>query len=266
MTPGFLQRDLGDLLAHWRIRAGYGSRDAAALAIGTTKDIIGSYEKGELQYMEPMIVGWLLQHYGAPPYVIAEAEAKAKQIRHGNPNQWLDTGPEWFRRLTQLEPLATTIDIFEAIHITGLLQTRAYGRAVMEAGGLLEPQQIDASLDLRMQRREAVLERAAPARIRVIQTEYSLDLIQGSDLYDEQLTRLKEDNQRPNVEIYVLPTGGLHPSMNGAYRIMSFAGDDQRDVGYQEGPFGAHYEATSTEIQRVRALFSSTLALAERLN
>ncbi|PRY62485.1 DUF5753 domain-containing protein [Glycomyces artemisiae] len=265
MSAGFLQRDLSDLLTRWRIRAGFSSREAAAYEFGTTKDIIGSYESGKLQYMEPMTVGWLLGKYGAPEYVIAEAEAKAKQIRQGSPNTWRDSGPRWFERLRQLEPLATSIDIFEDTYITGLLQTRAYGRASMEASGLLTHKQIEASLDLRESRRKAVLENTNPAKLRVIQTQYSLDLISGSELYEEQLQRLIEDNERPGVEVYILPTRGFHPSTDGPYTLLGFGGDHQHDVGYHEGPFGAHYEATKKEIDRMRGLFSDTLAVSERL-
>ncbi|GAA1671566.1 helix-turn-helix transcriptional regulator [Glycomyces endophyticus] len=265
MGAGFLQRDLGDVLTRWRIRAGYSSREAAAIAIGTTKDIIGSYESGRLVYMEPMIVGDLLREYGAPEYVIAEAKAKAKQIRQGSPNTWRDSGPRWFERLRQLEPLATTIDIFEDAYVTGLLQTRAYGQAIMEAEGLLTLKQIEESLDLRASRRESVLKQTNPARLRVIQTQYSLDVMRGTDLYDDQLLRLREDNERPNIEVYILPTQGFHPSMSGSYQILGFEDGDARDVGYHEGPFGAHYEAANKETDRVRDVFSDTLAKAERL-
>lgn len=265
MSAGFLQRDLADLLTSWRIRAGYTSREAAALEFGTTKDIIGSYESGKLVYMEPMMVGWLLRRYGAPEYVIAEAETKAKQIRQGSSNTWRDSGPRWFERLKQLEPLATSIDIFEDSYVTGLLQTRAYGRAIMEAGGQLTLTQIDSSLDLRARRREAVLESANPARLRVIQSQQSLDLMRGTDVYEEQFSQLRADNERPHVEVYLLPSRGFHPSMEGPYMIIGFEESDERDVAYHEGPFGAHYEATKKEIDRVRGIFSDTLAIAERL-
>ncbi|SDK59745.1 Helix-turn-helix domain-containing protein [Glycomyces sambucus] len=264
MTAGLLHRDLGDLLTRWRIRAGYSSREAAAYEFGTTKDILGSYETGRLQYMEPMTVGWLLRKYGAPEYVVSEAESKAKQIRLGSPNTWRDNGPKWFERLKQLEPLATSIDIFEDSYITGLLQTRAYGHALMEAGGQMTLKQIDASLDLRESRREGVLDRQNPAKMRVIQAQSSLDLMQGTEFYEEQLQRLREDNRRTQVEIYILSTRHFHPSMIGSYTILGFD-DDERDVGYHEGPFGAHYEATKKETDRVRDVFSDTLAMAERL-
>ncbi|GAA2286810.1 hypothetical protein GCM10009853_047560 [Glycomyces scopariae] len=265
MGAGFLQDDLSDLLTRWRIRAGFSSREAAAYEFGTTKDIIGSYESGRLQYMEPMTVGWLLRKYGAPEYVVAEAESKAKQIRLGSPNTWRDSGPQWFERLRQLEPLATTIDIFEDAYVTGLLQTRAYGRAIMEAEGMLTRRQIEESLDLRASRRESVLNQAAPALLRVIQTQYSLDVMHGTDLYEDQLSRLREDNERPNVEVYILPIRGFHPSMSGSYQILGFEDGETRDVGYHEGPFGAHYEAANKETDRVRDVFSDTLAMAERL-
>ncbi|WP_335988907.1 DUF5753 domain-containing protein [Glycomyces sp. MUSA5-2] len=265
MSAGFLQRDLADLLTSWRIRAGYTSREAAALEFGTTKDIIGSYESGKLVYMEPMMVGWLLRKYGAPEYVIAEAEAKAKQIRQGSSNTWRDSGPRWFERLRQLEPLATSIDIFEDSYVTGLLQTRAYGRASMEAEGALTVKQIEESLDLRESRRGSVLNQSNPAKLRVIQSQYSLDVMRGMDLYEDQLSRLREDNERPNIEVYILPTQGFHRSMSGSYQLLSFAGGEEREVAYHEGPLGAHYEAAKKEIGRLRDVFSDTLTMAERL-
>ncbi|MEU6247622.1 helix-turn-helix transcriptional regulator [Glycomyces sp. NPDC047010] len=265
MSAGFLQRDLGDLLKSWRIRAGFSSRDAAAEELGTTKEIVGSYEAGKLQYMEPMMVGGLLRKYEAPEYVIAEAEAKAKQIRQGSSNTWRDNGPMWFERLTQLEPLATSIDIFEDSYVTGLLQTRAYSRASMEAEGLLTLKKIEVALNVRSERREAIIESARPTKIRVIQSRYSLDVFQGSDFCEEQLAQLHADNKRPNVEIYVLPARGFHPSMVGPYTILGFEGGANRDVVYHEGPLGGMYEADKKWAERVRGLFSDTLALSERL-
>ncbi len=99
----------------------------------------------------------------------------------------------------------------------------------------------------------------------MIQTQYSLDLMEGTEFFDEQLQRLKEDNERPNIEVYILPTRGFHPSMGGPYTILGFEGEGEREVGYHEGPFGAHYEATKKETDRVRDIFSDTLAMAERL-
>jgi len=265
MSAGFLQRDLAELLTKWRIRAGYSSREAAALEFGTTKDIIGSYESGKLVYMEPMTVGWLLRKYGAPEYVVTEAEAKAKQIRQGSSNTWRDNGPMWFERLMQLEPLATSIDIFEDNYVSGLLQTRAYARASMEAEGLLTLKKIEVALNVRSERREAIIESGRPTKIRVIQSRYSLDVIQGSDFYKEQLAQLRADNNRPNVEVYVLPAKGFHPSMGGPYMILGFEGEAERDVVYHEGPLGAMYEADKKKTERVRGLFSDTLAMSERL-
>jgi hypothetical protein len=265
MSAGFLQRDLGDLLTNWRIRAGFTSREAAAYEFGTSKDIIGSYESGKLVNMEPMIVGWLLRKYGAPEYVIAEAEAKAKQIRQGSSNTWRDNGPKWFERLIQLEPLATSIDVFEDNYVTGLLQTRAYARASMEAEGLLTLKKIEVALNVRTERREAIIESTRKTKIRVIQSRYSLDVIQGYDFYEEQLAQLRADNKRPNVEIYVLPATGFHPSMGGPYIILGFEDEADRDVIYHEGPLGAMYEADKKQSERVRGIFSDTLAMSERL-
>lgn len=265
MSAGFLQRDLGDLLKSWRIRADFSSREAAAIELGTTKDIIGSYESGKLQYMEPLMVGGFLRKYGAPEYVVAEAEAKAKQIRQGSSNTWRDNGPQWFERLRQLEPLATSIDIFEDSYVTGILQTRAYARATMEAEGFLTLQKIEAALNVRSERREAIIESGRITKIRVIQSRYSLDVIRGSDFYDEQLAQLRADNKRTNVEIYVLPARGFHPSMSGPYMVLGFEGEVDRDVLYHEGPLGGMYEADKKKAERVRGLFSDTLTMSERL-
>lgn len=259
----FLNGELGKLLVEWRIKKGLKTVKDGAWFLGTSPEILASLESGKKQYMDAFTVAGILAEYGAPQFIIDDAKAKARQIRFGDPQRWQESGPSWFNRLTQLEPQAKTIDIYEDTYVTGLCQTISYGRAIMETNPDLGEEKIGSALEFRAHRRRTVIEEAEePPRIRIIQTEHSLAVIEGSDLYEDQLARLREDNARENVEIYILPTRVLHPSMEGPYVILSFDDPATPDVVYQEGILGAQYEATEDQVIRVSDVFSGTLALA----
>ncbi|GAB3995028.1 helix-turn-helix transcriptional regulator [Glycomyces albus] len=265
-SPSFLHSQVAKTLVKYRELKGLNQTDAAAY-LGTSVEILRSYERGERGYMEPAMVAEWLRDYGAPQYVIDEAKAQCREIRFGDPSRWQNQGPEWLSRLTQLEPQATALDMYEDAYITGLMQTRAYASAVMDTNRSMTPDKKMQALDFRTYRRRTVLENSdSGLMIRVIQDEQSLLRFEGTDLYDDQLARLAEDDRRDGIEIYILPTRPLHPSMDGSYRIMSFDDPATPDVVYHEGPLGAQYAASKDQVARYRGVFSDTLALAVPLD
>ncbi|WP_199036388.1 Scr1 family TA system antitoxin-like transcriptional regulator [Glycomyces salinus] len=265
-SPSFLHSQVAKTLVKYRELKGLNQTDAAAF-LGTSVEILRSYERGERGYMEPAMVAEWLRDYGAPQYVIDEAKAQCREIRFGDPSRWQNQGPEWLSRLTQLEPQASALDIYEGAYITGLLQTRAYASAIMDTNRTMPPDQKERALDFRAYRRRTVLENPdSSLRLRVIQAEQSLICMDGMPLFEDQLARMSEDSERDNVEIYVLPTQLFHPSMGGVYMIMSFDDPATPDVVYHEGPLGAQYEASKDQVARCRGVFSDTLALAVPLD
>lgn len=272
----FLHEQVAKTLVLYREKAGL-SVPAAAHLLAVTPDIVRSHETGTKQFPVPGMVADWLRDYGAPQYVIDETKEFCRVIRNGDPSRWQLQGPEWKSRLSKLELQAVSIDIFEDTYVTGLCQTRAYGEAIFQTNPNLSLESKVLALDYRAHRRRTVLEPATGGpRLRIIQSEQSLTTTEGMGFHDDQMRRLLEDSKRPNVEIYVLPSGTLHPSMDGSYRIMNFSAaidpelmppgtnppdPDAHDVVYHEGPLGGQYDATADQVSRLRDVFSGTVTL-----
>ncbi|MFE6050563.1 helix-turn-helix domain-containing protein [Kitasatospora sp. NPDC056446] len=115
---------------------------------------------------------------------------------------------EGFPELSRYEALAEQIRIFEASHVTGLLQTRAYATA-LQMGYV---RQGNASRELAEERiefrlaRQKILERTAPPLLHVVLDEACIRrFIGGRDVMIEQLLHLEELATRPQVVIQVAP-------------------------------------------------------------
>ncbi|GAB3230856.1 hypothetical protein GCM10027447_25570 [Glycomyces halotolerans] len=262
----FLQREIARTLTKYREKAGL-SKEEAVWFLGTSKDILNSYESGKLQYMEPGVVASWLADYGASQAVIDDAKAKAKWIRQGNPANWQESAPEGFTRFTQVEPLAETIDIHEDAYVTGLFQTPSYAEAVLASNPNLTDEQRRTALGFRIQRQSPVFERpGGPPRMRVILPEGALKVVKGTDIYDDQLQHLAKLNGIDSIDIFIMPSSTIGPSKGWSYEIMSFVDPKDPNVVYQENLFGAQYEADKAKVARCRRLFSATLPMALQLD
>ncbi|THV43547.1 helix-turn-helix domain-containing protein [Glycomyces buryatensis] len=260
----FLQRELARTLIKYRELKGL-SKDEAIWFLGTSKDILNSYESGKLQFVEPAIIASWLADYGAPQAVVDDAKAKAKWIRQGNPSNWQESAPEGFAQFTEIELLAATIDIYEAAYVTGILQTFAYAAAVLATNPNLTDEQRRTALSFRMQRQVAVFERpGGPPRMRVILPEDALTIFKGTEIYDEQLAHLTKLNRLAQVEIFIVPSGQIHASRGRSYEIMAFVDEKDPEVVYQEDIFGGRYEAKQGRVVQCRKLFSATLPVVLR--
>ncbi|MQM24132.1 helix-turn-helix domain-containing protein [Glycomyces albidus] len=261
MAARFVQSHLAKLLIHYRELRGL-SKTEAMWFLGTSKDIIESYESGERQYMEPHVVEGWLRDYGAPEEVIIQAKEQARWVRFGDPARMQENTPPWFSRFVQLEATATSIDIFEDVYITGLGQTAAYAKGALSASPLLTAETLPKTLALRAQRQTLVLNRDGGAPLmRIIQAEHSITRLRGMPLYEQQLDWLSELNELEEVNIFVLPADGFYPLMGQPFSILSFDDAKEPDVIYQEHLFGSQYEADPSRVDQMRAVFSALLAL-----
>jgi transcriptional regulator with XRE-family HTH domain len=143
--------------------------------------------------------------------------------------------PEGFPAFLQLESEATSMRKFDALMITGLLQTEQYARDVLRSGQKLEAlEQLVAS---RMER-QAVLERDDPPRLWLLTDEAVIRRnIGGSAVMRDQMHRLAAVAQQPNVTVQVIPGRvGSYPGLEGSFTLLSF--DGSPDVAYIEGAGG----------------------------
>ncbi|MFE3829662.1 DUF5753 domain-containing protein [Streptomyces sp. NPDC059092] len=154
-----------------------------------------------------------------------------------------------------LEAEAGSILTYENV-IPGLFQTRRYAEKINVGTSLTlaESEEVqEQRADVRMQRQQ-VLTGASPLEVRAVLDESALRrVVGGADLMREQLERLLEVAELPNVILQVIPfTSGAHPGTRlGPFVILRFEHQEDPDVVYAEGP-GDPYPA---DIQQYEVAF-----------
>ncbi|WP_434742207.1 helix-turn-helix domain-containing protein [Micromonospora sp. SH-82] len=120
-----------------------------------------------------------------------------------------------------LESRATVIRSFQESVVPGLLQTREYAEAVIQAADEdLTDDQFRRFVDLRMNRQQ-LLSLPEPVRLSAIITEGALRrAVGGPEVMRAQLAHLRSMAGWPNVEIMVLPlAAGAHASPDGSFDV-----------------------------------------------
>ncbi|GAA4632195.1 helix-turn-helix transcriptional regulator [Actinoallomurus vinaceus] len=140
---------------------------------------------------------------------------------------------QWRKEHRDIEATASTIRIFEAVVIPGLFQTPDYARALVLAGGAAEDA-VQAAVEERMGR-QAILARKDPPLLWAIIAETVLEWpVGGSGVMLEQLARLLELADMPNIGIRVVPrAAGAYKGLDGSFKVLSNASGD---VAYLESP------------------------------
>lgn len=168
------------------------------------------------------------------------------------------------RTLIFCESTAAAIDLYEPIFIPGILQTQDYARALFEEGGNVEPDEIEASVQVRMARR-AVLTRINPAQCTVYVHENALRSgIGGPKVMNDQLLHLLFADGRPQCDIRVIPTSTAGRGLaNGAFSVFSYT--DGHPVVYVQHVTTCEFLENSDDLVVYRNLLKrlTTVALDE---
>lgn len=123
-----------------------------------------------------------------------------------------------------LEAESSRMRTFQPQLVPGLLQTEAYFRALVEGERRAYPaEEIERRVAVRMSR-QLRLEGEEPLRLWAVLHEAALRCqVGGPAVMRDQLDRLTEAAQRPNVTLQVLPfEAGAHASMAGAFAMLDF--------------------------------------------
>ncbi|WP_051343157.1 helix-turn-helix domain-containing protein [Pseudonocardia spinosispora] len=162
---------------------------------------------------------------------------------HGWWHKYSDVLPQWFELYVGLEQAAAVIRTYQAQFVPGLFQTEPYSRAVALLGHP-RPRSTDADLrvDLRMARQELLIRPEAP-RVRAVLDEAALRRpVGGPAVMRDQLRRLIELSELPNVTLQVASfLAGGHAAAGGSFSILSFADPELPDVAYMEQLTSAVY-------------------------
>ncbi|HEV8560198.1 MAG TPA: helix-turn-helix transcriptional regulator [Actinophytocola sp.] len=169
--------------------------------------------------------------------------AKLKGDRQATPSTMGD-----FELFVGLEATATTIEVFDPMLITGLLQTDAYARELITYhASITLDVDIEASVNLRLSRKSALTRDTNPAELWCVLEEQALHRPVGTPAtMADQLDHLLEMTKRPNVNLQVIPQEvGVHPALQGAFFLLRF--DDDWRVAYEETrQFAYYYDKPAT--------------------
>ncbi|PKK15725.1 MAG: transcriptional regulator [Thermomonospora sp. CIF 1] len=174
-----------------------------------------------------------------------------------------DAIPTWFETYVGLEEEVAEIRSYQPEVIFGLLQTEDYARAVLTADDTVGPAEGERRLEVRM-RRQKLLEEPDRPKLWIIQNEGALRRhVGGVATMQQQLKHLIDLSRQPGITIQVLPfSAGAHPSMHGAFEILSFPERYDPDVVYIDYRRGSIYLENLDEVDDYTQLFDQLRARA----
>jgi transcriptional regulator with XRE-family HTH domain len=189
-------------------------------------------------------------------------------VRKGWWEAFSDALPDQYASYIGLEIEAEAIWQWETQVVPGLLQTEAYALAVEQWSHSIEvipPSRVDARVETRLAR-QSILTRETPLRLSIILDEALLLRRYGdADIMREQLYRLEELAELPNLKLQVLQLDGPHPITTGSFTLLQFppaSGIRFHDVAYIEHLNGCSYLEEETETYRHRLSFERLSAEA----
>jgi transcriptional regulator with XRE-family HTH domain len=134
-----------------------------------------------------------------------------------------------YQQFIGLEHEASSIAIWHVEVVPGILQAEAYARHIISGYNRIEPIApglIERLVKVRMQRQQ-VLTLEPWRQLAVVLDESILKRRVGDDLaMYEQLKRLAQEADRPNVTLQILPLDARHPVFGESFVIFGFGPDN----------------------------------------
>ncbi|MGH3670874.1 MAG: DUF5753 domain-containing protein [Pseudonocardiaceae bacterium] len=230
-------------------------RHLCAAVIKTSNSRLAAIELGRnvVSYSELIVL--VRNHDNGPEEQLATLEEIREEA--SKRGWWSTYGlPEWLAGYVGLVHDAISMRTLELENIPGLLQTEGYMRRLYTVDVRLSTKDIDKPVAARLQR-QARLNGSNPLKLTAVVSEDALvrcarDEVAAAD----QLSRLIEVAQWPNVELIVLPFDlGLHVGMAGPFSLLSFPHHMLPDAGYQEYVVGGHVIDDQLVVSELATLF-----------
>ncbi|MFF4346399.1 helix-turn-helix domain-containing protein [Streptomyces sp. NPDC001530] len=166
--------------------------------------------------------------------------------------------PAWFQQVAELEARAIEICTFHTHMVHGLLQTKAYARAVL---GVMNQAGLDDRTAVRLAR-QRIFEKAEPPVFWAILGEAALyQEIGDPETMRGQLAHLLSFKDNPRINIQVLPyAAGAHAGLTGPFDLFRFAGDPT--IVYTEGYGSGHPTANPDTVKNCSLRYDHLQAAA----
>ncbi|WP_435133675.1 helix-turn-helix domain-containing protein [Actinacidiphila sp. bgisy144] len=154
----------------------------------------------------------------------------------------------------ELEADATSIQEFCVTTVPGLLQTRAYAETQLRTAEPENEEVLAAGIEARMRRQE-ILTGDNPKKYRGLLDESVIRrLPQDPTVRNEQLERLIDAMQQPNITIQIVPfSAGMHSLLNTALQLLWLP--NGRTVAYVETDWSGQLIEEIEDVERLRLLY-----------
>jgi len=259
-SPTIRRRRLGFELRRYREQSGL-TIDAVADRLACSKSKVSRIETGHTT-ATPRDVQDLLAVYGVKGAVSDELVQIAREARQKG----------WWHPLTTvltgayvgLEAAAKRIRAYEQQVVPGLLQTEKYAKAMLHtARPDIDQDEAERRVRVRMQR-QSLLIQDDPIELWVVLDEAVLSRPVGGDaVMREQLVRLLDATELPNVTLQILPfAAGAHAGMDGTFAILDFPDEQDPDVVFAENATGGLFIEKADELLKYHVIFRSLHAAA----
>ncbi|MET7567915.1 helix-turn-helix transcriptional regulator [Streptomyces sp. NPDC005492] len=218
--------------------------------LGWDASLFGKMESGETMG-GPEVVEALDTHYGLPGLLIAMWE-----IAMGDVTRF----KEQYQRYMGYEAKAVSLWQYSVGAPPGLLQTPAYAREILAAGGI-RGVELDQQVEARMSRRKLLEGPSSPA-FRVILSEAVLRT-QLSDPNDwrGQLEHLAEAAERPKIKLQIVPfSAGPHSLTNTD--VMFLRMPNGTTMAYPENDLRGELIEESSRVEQLQLRYDSMRDLA----
>jgi transcriptional regulator with XRE-family HTH domain len=204
------------------------SGDAVAAALKWSPSKISRYERARTG-LRPREVARLLDYYQITgprrALLLGLAEDAAQK---GWWDEFADSLSEDYQQFIGLEHEAASMAIWHVDVVTGLLQTEAYARHIIGSYSRVEPMapgMIGRMVKVRM-RRQQVLDREDLQLTVVLDESVLKRRIGDESVMYEQLQRLVQESDRPNLTVQILPLSARHTVFGESFVIFGFIDDD----------------------------------------
>lgn len=219
-----------------RVRAGL-ERPEFGKRMGYSADLVASIEQGR-RIPQPQFIEKADEVLGAGGLLVALKEEVARA-------QY----PAFFRDMARLEAQAVSLHVYGALAVPGLLQTEEYARTVFTMRRpLLDEETIEHRVMARLVRQEIFSRTPLPTLSFVIEESVLRRPIGGRDVLRGQLEEVLLHGQRRNVEIQVMPTGGIeHCGLGGPFTLIE--NREGRRMAYVEVQQNSHLYIDRPEVR-----------------
>ncbi|MEU7479602.1 helix-turn-helix transcriptional regulator [Lentzea sp. NPDC042327] len=244
-------RDLGDELRLIRESSTSMHGRAMAARLGWDPSKVSNIEHGKAHASEIDIVQFLSTCGKDIDFI----EAFRQRYRHAF-DPYLAQMPENLRTLAMTESLATKITSYEPMMPPGLFQTRRYAQALLEEGGIEEPEDVRRYLEARMERQSLLRRHDRPECVFYVH-ELALQVRLGDDqLMEDQYLHLMFNTHL----VRLVPAHVRAAAPQSKCTLYEF--DKAPPIVFSETDMAQVFAQEAGAVQRARRLFRRLEAVA----